>query len=192
MDSEYKPARRPPRRLLIELMVGLTALIVSVVSLFIAVRQTQVMDKQLAASVWPALQYYTSNMRNGEPVITMSIENVGIGPARIRSFSVWRNGVRIDDPNALMRECCATNGESFNTIHSFVTGRIMRPGQEVTFLTLPFDSLQPHIFERFNRTRNEIEARICFCSVLDDCWQFSSTSQTEPKSVSTCPVEPNT
>jgi hypothetical protein len=155
----------------IELSVALAALVVSAVSLYIAHRQTNVMHQQLAASTWPALQYSTSNLHGGEPVISMSLMNGGVGPARIYAFRVFHEGRPVPDLNGFIDECCVPEGASATTITSFVEGRILPAGQSIDFLVLPADPDHPEIYDRFNRVRTELDIRFCYCSVLEECWE---------------------
>jgi hypothetical protein len=157
---------------MIELSVALAALVASGVSLYIAQRQTEVMHRQLAASIWPAIQYSTSNLRAGEPVITMTLENVGVGPARIHSFRVTHEGRAVEDATAFIEECCAPEGAPVRTITSFVQGRILPAGQVIEFLVLPADPEVPEIYDRFDRVRGELSVAVCYCSVLDECWTW--------------------
>ena len=62
VERQPTTVRTPQRRSLVELSVGLAALVVSVASLFVARHQAQVMDRQLAASVWPLLEYASSDI----------------------------------------------------------------------------------------------------------------------------------
>ena len=74
------PSRR--RYGLVELSVALSAAVISLVSLFIAQRQTRLMNRQLAASVWPVVGYASSNRsETGERRITLNARNDGVGPA---------------------------------------------------------------------------------------------------------------
>jgi hypothetical protein len=168
-----------------ELSVALAALIVSGASLYIARQQTNVMDRQLAASIWPAIQFSTSNLRDDEPVITMTIENVGVGPARIHDFTVLHDGRTVTDLTEFVSECCAPEGASFRTITSFVEGRILPPEERIDFLTLPADAQHPEVFAEFDRVRGELEIHVCYCSVLEECWTMSRGAR-EPEPVESC------
>src|SRR3954465_1312868 len=93
----------PRRRSWVELSVGLAALVVSVASLFVARHQAQVMDRQLAASVWPLLEFSTSNATTeGLPRMALMLRNTGIGPLRIRSFRVTYEGQAISNGTDLI------------------------------------------------------------------------------------------
>jgi hypothetical protein len=155
----------------VELSVALTALVVSAVSLFIAKQQTDVMYRQLAASIWPAVEFSTSNVRGDEPVISMSLENVGIGPARIHAFRISHQGQAVPDLTAFISGCCAPEGTPVHTITSFIEGRILPAGQSIDFLILSAERNHPDVYRRFNRIRGELDVEVCYCSVLEECWR---------------------
>jgi hypothetical protein len=59
-------AEHPPKK--VDMLVEVA---ISAASLFIAVRQNALMEKQLSASTWPVLEYDTSNLDDlGNPVFT--------------------------------------------------------------------------------------------------------------------------
>lgn len=181
-DLSRQPRRGPG---LLELTVAVTALIVALGTLVITRQQTEVMDRQLAASIWPAIQYSTSNLQDGDEVITLAIENTGVGPARIRRFSILHEGREVTDLNAFVRDCCDPQNTGFGTITSFVEGRILPAGEEVPFFVLPVDGTDRQIFEAFDRVRNELDVSVCYCSVLEDCW-IATTPGNEPRDVDSC------
>jgi hypothetical protein len=183
METHRARPRRRPRW--VELSVALAALVISAVSLYIARQQTEVMHRQLAASIWPAMQFHTSNVRDGEPVISMSVQNVGVGPARVHSFSITHQGEPVADLTAFIEGCCAPEGTSVSTITSFVEGRILPAGEQVDFLTLAADVNHPAVFERFDRVRGELDVEVCYCSVLEECWT-RGRGRGEPEPVSSC------
>ena len=74
------------------MLAAATAVIVSLASLSVAWRQSRLMERQLAASVWPALELTNSNEAPGGQEITLGLRNGGIGPARIRAFELSYEG----------------------------------------------------------------------------------------------------
>jgi hypothetical protein len=182
------PKKNPPRRRgpsWIELSVALAALVVSGASLYIARQQTAVMHRQLAASVWPALEYSTSNLRGGEPVISISVENVGIGPAHVRSFRASYDGRPLNDIDEFVSECCAEEGTPVRTVTSFLEGRILPAGELVDLLLVPLAGNDTAVYARLNRARAELGVEACYCSVLDECW-YTARGLPSPRPVATC------
>ena len=65
-------------------------MLVSMVSLAVAVHHSKAMDRLVATSSWPCLMYGTGHMdAQGNRRISLKVENHGIGPARIQTFEVW-------------------------------------------------------------------------------------------------------
>src|SRR3954468_18419112 len=118
----------PIRRSVVEISVALAALVASVASLFIARHQAQVMDRQLAASVWPLLEFSSSNATpEGAPRIALTLRNTGIGPLRIRSFRVTYKGKALGGSTDLIDQCCVRDTAALRRmaiITSFVGGRV--------------------------------------------------------------------
>lgn len=180
------------RRSWVELSVALTAVVVSVASLFVSRHQAQVMDRQLAASVWPMMEYLTGNTGDSGPQMVLGVSNSGIGPARIRSFRVLYRGKPAPDAGSLLQSCCGlVHGMPLSINTSGVAGRLLQQGNSIIFLRMsqPPDTLPAMraVFERLGQARLELDVRTCYCSVLGDCWTVSSKHDDEdPAPVSSC------
>jgi hypothetical protein len=161
--------------------------IVSIASLFIAWRQSTVMERQLAASVWPSLEYQTGNIEDGKPIIDMIIHNGGIGPARIRSFELSYEGAPVKDASELLATCCGKVEDDFPMMTSPLIGRILPAGGNVTFLSLERTAKTEAQWEKLNRARFRVEGSICYCSALEACWS-ARVPQGDPESVPSCAV----
>ncbi len=186
------PVPGPHRPSWIELSVALTALVVSVGSLLVARHQAQVMDRQLAATVWPLLEYETSNLGDdGRPRLSLALRNSGVGPTRVRSVRVAYQGRAVGDAGDLLRACCTAaidTTREVNSVTSDVRGRVIAAGRHIDFLVLPPDSAQRALFRAFNRARFDVDVRVCYCSVLDECWVRTSEDD-EPAPVASCAAE---
>ena len=189
--------RRAPERRTgwVELSSVLTAVVVSLGSLLIARHQAEVMDRQLAASVWPVVEFDTSNEGDdGKPRLSLTLHNSGIGPTRVRSVRLTYRGRPMRDAVELLRTCCLAavdSAGSFKTNTSDITGRVLAAGKSVDFLVLPPNTAQRALFTAFNRERFEVAARVCYCSVLDECWVVASDGHgaAEPVAVGSCAGE---
>ena len=176
----------------IELSVALTALVVSIASLFVARHQAQVMDRQLAASVWPLLEYNSSNVRGDRPYISLRLRNTGVGPLRIRSFRVGYDGRPMRGSKDLLLSCCVAGDTTrpFTTTTSGVLGNVLPAGDGVAFLGLAPDSAQRAVYAVFDRERFRVAVRACYSSVLDDCWVVDTEAKTDdPQPVRSCAAE---
>ena len=166
----------------------------SVGSLLIARHQAEVMDRQLAAQVWPLVEYGTSNLADdGKPQITLELSNSGVGPTRVRSVRLAYRGRPVRSAGELLRTCCLSAIDTTRRVQSVtsdVTGRVLTAGKTVHFLLLPPDSAQRALYRVFNRERFNVAARVCYCSVLEECWVVTSTDKNaDPRRVPSCDEE---
>jgi len=107
------------RRWLNELGAGV-AVLVSLISLWVGVRTEQANSKMVdanqrmvAAASWPFLQLDSGNGdENGQPTISLQLQNAGVGPAKIRSFELFWKGKAYPNAKALLEACCVSRQKS--------------------------------------------------------------------------------
>jgi hypothetical protein len=99
----------PPRRSrhFAEYIATAVALVISAVSLWVAIGTEDANRKMVAAASLPLLQSDTSNGDSaGHNVITYAISNAGIGPALVETFEVFWQGKPVRSANELLELCC--------------------------------------------------------------------------------------
>lgn len=179
-DSEpHHPAHQTGRKWL-DLTLALSAMAVSIISLIVAVYDGHVMGRMadanarlVAANSWPFIAYNTSNVQpaGGPQAITMSLVNDGIGPAKIETFELkWKN-IAYSDANKFLAACCGYKPEGRLSV-GIVSGRVVRAGENIDFITLPQNSASQATWQALNRARDskDLKLAICYCSVFDECW----------------------
>jgi len=189
-ESTPTPAASSERHWLDRIVAG-SAMVIAVISLVVAVRQSHIMERQLAASVWPYVQYDTSNATpEGRPVVSFGAENVGVGPARVHSVSMRFGDRPIHNPGDLWKACCSdllASGQHpawrISTLHD----QVLAPNRPKAFLLLTDEPANAPFRARLDAQRQEIAVRFCYCSVLDECWVFDSAGD-DRRPVATCPV----
>ena len=181
---------RTPSANRLDLIVAGSAVLIAVLSLVVSVRQSQIMDRQLAASAWPHLQFDTSNELDGKRIIGFQVENAGVGPALIHTMTIDYEGKPVRTAQDLISYCCQdleqSAGKSSWTT-STVHDHVLTASRTVYFLTLTDAPQNDAYWQRLNADRNKVNVRICYCSVLDQCWMLDST-QPEQHSVASCPA----
>jgi hypothetical protein len=171
-------------------LTGIAAIIVSVISLGVALSSNRTQEKLLAASSWPALEAGSGNRSDdGIDVITLVLGNNGVGPARLRGVQVFHKGTFAGDSRRLLKQCCAIGDNSVNAVTSGTRGRVLKAGDQIILMSLPKETNNDGLWKGFDRARFDVTVRACYCSVLDDCWIFDST-KTDPEPVRSCPVLP--
>jgi len=175
-----------------DVIVGASAIVIALVSLVVASRQSHTIERQLAASVWPYLQYDTSNATaDGKPTLSFSVENVGVGPARVHSVSMRFDGKPIGDPHELFKACCAdliAAGQHPAWRMSTLHDQVLAPNKPKTFLQLGDEATNEPFRKRLDQARERISLAFCYCSVLDQCWMFDSDKE-DLANVDRCPAK---
>ena len=183
----------------LDLIVAGSAILISCVSLFIATQQSRTMEKTLAASNWPLLQIHTGNSDDsGNAVLNFEIQNVGVGPAIVKTFSVEYGGKRTSIPGQIIELCCGTipatprKFERGDPLTNFIEKTVIRAGGNVDILQLARVPKNDAVWQRLNQARFKMKFHACYCSILGDCWESDLTG-IDPKEVKQCaPVKGNT
>lgn len=201
MSDVPKPSRVP--RHWLEYVSTFVAVLISVVSLWVALGSEQANRQMVAASSWPILIVGSSNIgQNGEAQLTFRISNDGVGPAKVRTFEVFYKGKAYRSSETLMRACC---DRSFKTTRSpispkiergaFMTGdmagSVIRPGEHPAFITYALNDQNSAAWHALDAARqSEIAYRICYCSVFDECWinTIGNKEALDPAHVDKCPI----
>jgi hypothetical protein len=140
---------------------------------------------------------------SGKLDLQFSVVNTGVGPATIESFEVFWKGKPYRSGNQLLQACCgytvvkATSPEARNhtpLITGTVQGVVLRAGEPEVFIHYPLNADNLSVWNRLDKAREDVSYRICYCSVLGDCWRNVLRSelyipgQLRPEKVRTCPI----
>jgi hypothetical protein len=176
MPNRLPHAERVDR--VLSLAAGLAAITAVAVSLY----QAALAREQLRASAWPYLAQENSFIP-GQPYLRR-VSNKGVGPARVRSFSVLVDQRPVGTWDDAVRQLTGA-GEPALVYSSFGRGDVVPPGTNLTLLTLPSGG-RAATFWREAQTR--LSTVVCYCSVYDECWTADSRLD-EPRRVAACPAD---
>lgn len=170
-------------------LLALSAIIVSLTSLYLAYNSNDAMQRLVHASSWPFLQLETGNTDDDRttPLIGFMVKNADTGPARVHSFEMLVDGHPIAQPDLLVKllqACCndvyeASIPDSENPYATLgaVYTRPVSPGlvavnDEVVAFAWPRTEQNQRLWYAFDqaRQRGRISMRACYCSVFDECW----------------------
>jgi hypothetical protein len=185
----------------LDIIVGLSAIFISVISLVVSIEHGRIMErmvdqnqKMVEANTLPLLTIGASEvvLAKGMPKIQLMLQNGGVGPAIIDKFEIRFKGIAYNSPEALLYTCCVaalpTNGDMSGVYHSKVSGIIL-PARE-TLVPITIDGrANRKLGEAFDVAKNDLSYRACYCSVLDECWQTSFDDK-RPQPVKQCTVSP--
>ncbi len=177
-----------------DFVVGGSALLVSCISLFVAVEHGRTMEKLVQANSYPNVELaggieYTD--KPGEIVLSTDLTNNGVGPARIESIELWQHGVPAhsasDLANAIKSGAGAPHGHA--TIEgTTVIGSLIGAGKTKTLIRFKFAD-GAEWFPVLSKVLFGLESRVCYCSVFDECHLSDSrVNRGVPTAVKQCPV----
>jgi hypothetical protein len=194
--SEPPASIRTGRTLAVDIMLGIAAVSISAISLVVALSANRTQERLLAASNWPSLEFGTGNRSDdGSAVISLNLENNGVGPARIRSATISYADAAQPNSTALLKACCiagiAAPTETpppITTITSPIDG-VLKAGDTISFLRVEHDAVPTALWDLLNRERFKVRIEVCYCSILEDCWLLDSArGAADPAPVESCPV----
>lgn len=174
------------RRISVETIVSVSALLLSLCGVGASIVQTRVMLQQQRAIVWPHLELATANVDGWY----VEIANKGTGPATIRSVEVELNGTRyptfIAGFRSLTKGEPASRPRDFDVIESYLDRRTLRPGESVKPIQVRAPAGQgAHVDSLFDRFFAEgLRYRIVYASIYDECWVLDDDGT---KKLDACP-----
>lgn len=183
----------------VDLAIALSAIAISLISLFVAIEHGRTEERLVAASSWPFVTFRTSSngLRPGGRVIDLRLENSGVGPARVRWLRMWLDGRPVRDRAELMGRCCGVPagtgeqqvGRGLVSQNPPVGVLPARDGVDLlAWRELPGD---PATWRRLDGARHRLRTQACYCSVLDECWNSDLTATAEPAPVRRCDPIPD-
>lgn len=189
-SAEAGPEPHKTGHRMLDLAVAGSALLVSLVSLGIAVHHGHTMQRLVEANSMPFVQFSTGNSDAREadrmkPVMTVSVENAGTGPARVERFTLLFDGKPQADWKSLMTTALheavvagrlqAGQAQIGSYTLSDVAPNYLRPGAQVYALTWARSEANAPYWDEIDRMRlaGHIDLQACYCSMFDDCWDTS-------------------
>lgn len=175
---------------IIDLIIGLSAIIISVASLWVALRADSTQERLLQASVWPYVEYFSSDATgNGDKRLAFVLRNAGVGPAIVRTFAVEYNGHPYSRLRQLLAACCqlSANRHHPGILSSTVYDSVIMAHDDMPFIEVLPGKTDPHDYASVGAARFHVGIQICYCSVLGDCWFFDSKRDEQPNAVRKCP-----
>lgn len=155
-------------------MIGLSAILLSLCGLFIAIYETSLIREQQRASVWPNVEVSPS-INDG--VLRIFVQNTGIGPARIIKASViHRDEVKKNWDE--MINAFEYEDEGNSGYQSLIKGRVLPPAspQELIFrIESSSENRDSNLADQLSKAimAENIDVKLCYCSVYNECWTAS-------------------
>lgn len=182
-------ARWLPFAMMGHFVVGVPALLISLVVAYGTYVQAGAAERMQQAAAWPFIAYATGNYTpEGERLINLGFTNNGLGPALIGPVEVRYQGRAMRSPVDLLAVCCGYQDKQAMQLRtSPIVNVALRPGEEILFMSLPAVPENGAMVDRLDAIREKIEVRACYCSIFQDCWTVDGP-QVQPVPVKTCPT----
>lgn len=175
-------------------VVGAAALVVSIVSLVIAMHHGHTMEKLVAASTFPSVEvgmFVDDGRAPGSAQFALKVSNSGVGPARVESLEVWLDGRPIANARGFVDALKARAGAtpfSARLTAAGITGTIVGAGREQTVTALEVANGAAWVQAMID-VAGAVRRRVCFCSVLDECFVSDDRRpRSRPQPVEHCPA----
>ncbi|BFP43268.1 hypothetical protein FGF1_41130 [Flavobacteriaceae bacterium GF1] len=159
---------------------GLTAMLISLVTLIIFVRQTNIMDKQSRLSALPYLMVESST-NNSEHYMQIALVNHGVGPAIIEDIQLEMEGTKYaKDFYTFFRE----NVQEMDSIEilnwsSIYRGKAIPAGGKAVMLAVGANRKDFDIFSGLitDYQKRGFNFEITYRSIYNDKWLISSQEE---------------
>jgi hypothetical protein len=165
--------------------LSMLALVTSAYQSWLMRNQTQLMQVQSRASVWPSVSIGENDTHTPtEDMFAWRVDNNGVGPAKIESVVVSFDGKPYRNWQAL--SAMLVPDRPFHAAQSSVNGLVLPPSlnRETTVEMVKLSD--PVLARAFHDAQLRFKIEICYCSVYDDCWVANINDRGERPMIDRC------
>jgi hypothetical protein len=172
----------------LDFVIAASAIVISFASLWVALRADRTQEQLLQASVWPYIEFYASGAtETGGERLAFGLRNAGVGPAIVQSFALEYNGHPYPRLRELLAACCQVPaGHHPGILSSTVHDSVIMAHEDFPFIEVYPGKTDSRTYAAIEAARFHIGIKICYCSVLGDCWFFDSKHDEHPEAVRKC------
>lgn len=174
----------------IQTILSVAAVFTGAIALYAALTESHAVRKQTAASVWPYVQTVINDTNTSESAyIKISLDNVGVGPAKMQGVLLNYKGEFMRDWDSFIRKFDDQAALGVTYGKSDVYDRVLAPDESLVI----FQTSDRELAQRLQATiyQGELELSYCYCSIFDDCWLKplpDSEGQQKIQPIDQCPV----
>lgn len=177
----------------VDYLLAGTALLVSVISLWVAIGHGRTMEKLVAANSWPYVDGQVNIGPAGETkqnVFLIRFSNSGVGPAQVRSLEVFDGARRLrgfDDLIRLVR--AAFPNEHGKMGFASLNGAMIPRDGHVNLLVFSPPAMSDASVGHALPIIQRLHFRWCYCSVFDECFVGDDRiARARPQPIAACPA----
>jgi hypothetical protein len=179
MSLDIEPPHRPrggalPRWL--EWVTAISALVVSVCSIFIALRNGEIENRMVKANSFPYLIGVSSDATpDGGERISVDLLNNGIGPADEQSLRIRVGGRYVTSvpdliATAVGAQDAAPATASLHWVRNSVPSRFIAAKDNQFVFRISKTPANSAYWDRLDQTLPTWHIEYCYCSVFEECW----------------------
>jgi len=176
------------RRFRLDFVIAFFALLISTIAALASVYQTRVISQQLSATVWPYLNFDNTF---GPQSVSISLTNYGLGPALVRSAEMTLNGKHVGswddviDAYVQLTRRMHLKARTQISDANLDASVVLSAGVSRRLLDV---RTSPAAIRAVRTIARETSLRVCYCSLLDQCWEIISGQKGSPAPRSSCPI----
>jgi len=182
----------------LDAVIAASVVFISLISLVVSIEHGRSMErmvdqnqKLVVASTLPLLSvtWWDLDPVTFKPLERLNLRNDGVGPAIVERFEIRYKGVA-QTTDTLVEACCAqTLGKGrYLSFIGNISGTVLPARDTRNVLTIKPRGSDNKLFQGFDRVKDDISFRACYCSVLDECWE-TNFDQKRPQPVKECKVD---
>lgn len=161
------------------------------VALVAALNESQAVRQQTSASVWPYVQFMINDTSAEDAAsFELSLNNVGVGPARMQGMRVTLNDEVVRDWQSLTAILLPEGAElGVDYGKSSVSRRVLGPGESLVAFQTQHKDLALRLQDA--TYSGALNVSYCYCSIFDECWNLPSSADSGAEliqSLSSCPA----
>ena len=155
-----------------ETLIALSAVLLSVCGLGIALYEASLIRAAQRASVWPHVEVAAS-LTDGR--VTLWTQNTGVGPARIEAAALSFQDESLPTWSSMLSRVGVPD-DSLAYYKSLLNGRVLPAASEKEAIFEVTSSSAAAAFTEAVASAvwdGSIDVEVCYCSVYDECWTTS-------------------
>lgn len=169
----------------LSLILATCAILISGASFYATYLQAESAEKQVKAMTLPLIQFTHGNYddNNKQHRISFNLKNAGVGPAIVKKVAFLYKDVTYGSLPEFFGACCGTEWEKYREVLRDVDAAsksgsfssplldVVIPGQtDYDFQVIEKNDASNEFWFKLNDERWRLELRICYCSLLDECF----------------------
>ncbi len=169
-------------------LLSLAGVFTGAVALYAALGESEAVRQQTAATVWPYVQVIINDYVNDDDAqMSLEMNNVGVGPARLRSVQLTIGGRAYKNWDQIFRQLMGESVADVEFGRSSLRGRVLAPAETLTFFSTRDRSVVLAMQEAIYG--GGVSLSYCYCSIFDECWLMENQRDLdpEPRIVEQCP-----